>query len=199
LPDSHAEPPTKAKIIVVALLVSAPLIIWTAAAIAPEIVAATGAGAATQADKIEEGIAALEAAAPGLEAAAPALESAAPALESAAPALESAAPALENAGAAAARGASGIIDVLRPAGRLIGEAGTSSRIRLLRGGQAAAEALFRQLSKGGEIVQSTTYPGTLVRLPGGGQIGLRPVSTSGPSTIDVVLDGLGIREIKFLP
>jgi hypothetical protein len=99
----------------------------------------------------------------------------------------------------AARGAARVTELLRPGGRLIGQAGTSSGIRILQGGQTAAEALFGQLSKGGEIVKGTSYPGTLVRLPGGGQVGFRPTSTSGPPTIDVNIEGLGIREIKFLP
>jgi hypothetical protein len=90
-------------------------------------------------------------------------------------------------------------ELLRPGGRLIGLAGTSSRIRILQGGQAEAEALFGQLSKGGQIIEGTSYPGTLVRLPGGGQVGFRPSSASGPPTIDVTIEGLGIREIKFLP
>ena len=91
------------------------------------------------------------------------------------------------------------IEILRPGGRLIGEAGSSSAIRILRGGAAEARALFRRLTQGSEIVKRTTYPGQLVRIPGGGKIGLRPVSTSGPPTIDVTIKGLGIREIKFLP
>jgi len=90
------------------------------------------------------------------------------------------------------------LEILRPQGHLIGEAGTSSRIRILRGGQAEAQALFDQLARGGEIVQGTSHPGTLVRLSGGGQVGFRATSTSGPPTIDVRIEGLGVREIKFL-
>ena len=76
--------------------------------------------------------------------------------------------------------------------------GSSSRIRHLAGGQEEAEALFGQLRQSGTVVEGTKYPGTLIRLPGGGQVGFRPVSTSGPPTIDVRIKGLGIREIKFL-
>jgi hypothetical protein len=57
----------------------------------------------------------------------------------------------------------------------------------------------RRLTEGGEVVTGTTYPGKLVRLPGGGQVGLRPVSKSGPITIDVDIDGLGTEKIKFIP
>jgi hypothetical protein len=92
-----------------------------------------------------------------------------------------------------------LMGILKPGGKLIGEAGSSSSIRILPGGAAEAEALFGQLSTGGEVVKGTSYPGTLVRLPGSGTVGFRPVSTSGPPTIDVKVNGLGIREIKFLP
>lgn len=99
----------------------------------------------------------------------------------------------------ALNGASTVTNLLRPGGQLIGQPGTSSRIRLLQGGQAEAEYLFSQLSRGGQRVEGTSYPGTLVSLPGGGQVGYRSTSRSGPPTIDVVIEGLGIREIKFLP
>jgi hypothetical protein len=48
---------------------------------------------------------------------------------------------------------------------------------------------------------SVSKPGLagFAEIPGGGSIGLRPVSTSGPPTIDVRIPGLGIREIKFVP
>ena len=82
---------------------------------------------------------------------------------------------------------------------MIGEAGTSAQIRILRGGSSEANALFGQLSHGGSVLEGTTYPGTLVELPGGGKVGYRPTSASGPPTIDVIVEGLGIREIKFLP
>jgi hypothetical protein len=99
----------------------------------------------------------------------------------------------------AARAGTGIVDVLRPGGKLIGEAGSSSQIRILQGGHSEAEALFGQLSHGGQVVEGTSYPGTLVRLSEGGQVRFWPVSTSGPPTIDVTVKGLGVREIKLVP
>lgn len=90
--------------------------------------------------------------------------------------------------------------MLRPGGKLIGEAGTSSKIRIVDGGATEAESLFKQLTEGGKAVKGGTYPGQLVELPGGGRIGFRPTSTSGPPTIDVMgVEGLGVREIKFIP
>jgi hypothetical protein len=93
----------------------------------------------------------------------------------------------------------GIEDLLRPGGSLIGSAGSSSKIRIIKGGLRDAEKLFEQLSGSGTRVTGSSYPGTLVRLPNGGSVGLRYSSTSGPPTIDVTVQGVGIREIKFLP
>jgi hypothetical protein len=41
------------------------------------------------------------------------------------------------------------------------------------------------------------YPGQRVKLPNGDEIGYRPKSTSGPPTIDVEVDGVGIKKVKF--
>jgi len=104
-----------------------------------------------------------------------------------------------SATAPAPGGKQHVTDILRPGGKLIGDPGTSSKIRILHGGKAEAEALFGRLTQGGEAITGTTYPGKLVRLTDGGKIGFRPTSTSGPPTIDVFIEGLGIREIKFIP
>jgi hypothetical protein len=69
----------------------------------------------------------------------------------------------------------------------------------MQGGEAEAQTLFEQLTQGGKLVEGTTYPGQMFNLLGGGQIGLRPISTSGPITIDVFIEGLGIDKIKFIP
>jgi hypothetical protein len=89
--------------------------------------------------------------------------------------------------------------ILKPGGRLVGEASSSASIRTLQGGAREAEALFGQVSAGGRAIGGTSYPGTLVELPGVGRVGLRPVSASGPPTIDVFIEGLGISKIKFVP
>jgi RHS repeat-associated protein len=93
------------------------------------------------------------------------------------------------------------INILRPGGRLIGRAGTSSRIRILQGGQAEARALFRHLVQetGATSFTKVGFPGNAASLPGGGgTIGFRAISSSGLPTIDVNIPGLAIREIKFL-
>src|SRR5258708_18121022 len=82
--------------------------------------------------------------------------------------------------ASLAHGGGRAIELLRPNGRLIGEAGSSASIRIVEGGEAEARALFDQLAADGRIVENGRYSGTLVSLPGGDTIGFRPVSTSGP-------------------
>jgi hypothetical protein len=72
----------------------------------------------------------------------------------------------------------------------------------LPGGVQDAQALFGQLSEGGEVVTDTTYKGTLVRLPNGGTVGFRTSMTRSPdtaATIDVNIPGLPIAKIKFNP
>jgi hypothetical protein len=70
---------------------------------------------------------------------------------------------------------------------------------MIEGGTIEAQALFTELSAGGRAVKTARYPGTLVELEGGGRIGLRLASKSGPPTIDVRIPGVSIREIKFIP
>ncbi len=93
------------------------------------------------------------------------------------------------------------IAVLRPGGRLVGTPGSSSYIRKLQGGVAEAQAFFNKLGQGAVVVRTTTRNGgvlMIAKLPGGGVIRFRPVSTSGPATVDVSIKGIGIREIKFV-
>lgn len=85
------------------------------------------------------------------------------------------------------------VDLLKPGGRLVGEAGSSSRIRLLQGGETEARPLFEQLTRGGRVLENSTFPGTLVEFPGGGKIGFRPISKSGPPTIGVFIRGSALR------
>lgn len=88
-------------------------------------------------------------------------------------------------------------DVLKPGGRLVGQAGSSDKVRELPGGQPAADELFDRLTKGGTDITPPRYPGKRVRLPNGDVIGYRPKSTSGPPTIDVDVAGVGIDKIIF--
>jgi uncharacterized protein RhaS with RHS repeats len=95
-------------------------------------------------------------------------------------------------------------NILKPEGKLIGKALSSPKIRGLTGSTDEASQLYERLAKLGEPVDAASlakpYPGSLVDLPGGGRVGFRSVSSSGPPTIDIMgVKGLGIREIKFLP
>lgn len=93
------------------------------------------------------------------------------------------------------------ISILRPGGKLIGAAGSSSRIRIIEGGDTAAQKLFARLARGGHAVttQGQSRGIRVVELAPGARIAYRPASAtrSGHPTIDVRIEGLGIREIKF--
>jgi hypothetical protein len=101
-----------------------------------------------------------------------------------------------------------IEDVLMPGGNPIGVRATgpraSARLREVKGGRAEAERIFQELSQGGTDITPQGYPGKLSELPSGrGSIGYRPVSKSGPPTIDVnAVDSAGkpipIEKIKFV-
>lgn len=91
--------------------------------------------------------------------------------------------------------------ILKPGGAKIGVPGSSDRIRIVKGGLKDAEDMFLDLAiKGkGKDVTPKGFDGMVVQFPDGGKIHFRPTSTSGPTTIDVLIKGLGIDEIKFIP
>ncbi len=79
----------------------------------------------------------------------------------------------------------------------IGVAGNSSNVRVVTGGFEEAQAIFNQWTASGTPVTGSTYPGTLVRLPDGGVIGLRAFSDSGGPAIDINIPGVSTRRIHF--
>lgn len=86
-------------------------------------------------------------------------------------------------------------DILRPGGKLIGEAGTKDVIRVLPASER--EALSVELSKVGSIVENQRYPGRIREVPGLGNIGFRDNSRFGP-TIDINIEGFeDITKIHF--
>ena len=92
--------------------------------------------------------------------------------------------------------------VLMPGGNAIGNAGSQAAIREVSGSLSDAQSFFNQLSAGGEVVLDSTYPGTLVRLPNGGTVGIRTSmseSLGTAATIDVNIPGIPIKKIKFNP
>jgi hypothetical protein len=90
-----------------------------------------------------------------------------------------------------------ISNLLLPNGQPVGNRGSHDAIRELTEGPEAAEALFERLSDGGMDVTPLGHRGKLVQIPGGGHIGYRPTSRSGPPTIDVNIPGIAIRKLKF--
>jgi hypothetical protein len=89
-------------------------------------------------------------------------------------------------------------DLLMPKGKPIGTAGSKKSVRVVPGGQKAADDLFHNLTVGGKSAAVPSYPGKMVDLPGGGRVGLRPKSKSGEPTIDVDIPGIPIKKIKFV-
>jgi hypothetical protein len=91
-------------------------------------------------------------------------------------------------------------DILNPGGTLLGRAGTSTGIRVATGDLVDAVRMLGPLTPGGIIERTPpAYPGIGVRLPGGGFVGLRPVSQSDPPTIDVNIPSIPDRKkVKFV-
>jgi hypothetical protein len=66
------------------------------------------------------------------------------------------------------------------------------------GGEQEAEDMFDDLIVGAVCDTPPGYPGQRYKLPGGGHVGYRPVSKSGPPTIDINITGIPIKKIKFV-
>ena len=98
-------------------------------------------------------------------------------------------------------GPASLDDVLMPGGSPLGVKGTDVTIREVAGGLTDAEAMFKQLSQGGKIVQQTPTI-TRVELPNGGFVQIRTTMSKSPktaATIDVNIPGYDIDKIKFNP
>lgn len=96
-----------------------------------------------------------------------------------------------------------IRDRLRSGNDYIGRPGGRGRrakhIRRVSMDEYEPESLFRELTEGGVEREGTSYPGTLIDLPAGaGNIGLRPPTEEKSYTMDVNIEGVRIREFKFL-
>jgi hypothetical protein len=103
---------------------------------------------------------------------------------------------------AAETAGSSLADILTPGGSAIGNPGTDETIREITGDYSDAEAMFKQLSQGGQIVSSTPKL-VRVELPnGGGFVQLRTAMTRSPNTaatIDVNIPGIDITKLKYNP
>ncbi len=102
------------------------------------------------------------------------------------------------AGAGANKVLQQLQNILKPGGKLIGEAagkGGQELIRVVPISQR--EALTAELSKLGNVIDKATYNGTFREIPGLGSIGFRESKQFGP-TIDINIRGLsGIEKIHF--
>jgi hypothetical protein len=92
-----------------------------------------------------------------------------------------------------------VIDALMPNGSPIGTPGRGDQVQLVQGTMDDAEDLFLNLVSNGTDITPSNHPGILVELPEGGIVGYRPVSNSGPPTIDTHSLDVPIKEIKFDP
>lgn len=97
-----------------------------------------------------------------------------------------------------------IKSIIIKSGKKIGEKGSSDRIRILRGTEKVARNYFNNLAKrlGLNIKSRTTNRGEellFITLPNKGCITYRPISTSGPPTIDFHIKEIEkiIEKIKF--
>lgn len=88
-------------------------------------------------------------------------------------------------------------NILRPSGKLIGRPGTSKRVRMLPGGMDGARKLFGRLAELGVAQPGSSREIERVTIPGVGKVVLRTISKFGHPTIDVIIRGIGIDEIKF--
>lgn len=105
-------------------------------------------------------------------------------------------------GAAASASSAAAAELLMPGGSPIGVAG-SRGVQVVTGSVDDAAALFGKLSQGATKVEGSSYPGTLMRLPDGGTVGMRTVMSRSPNsaaTIDVRnVTGVPNMKIKFNP
>ena len=93
-------------------------------------------------------------------------------------------------------------EILNPGGSPLGRPGASVGIRRENGGLPAAQKMFDELAAGGKDITPPGYPGKLVELPGGGIVGLRPVSSSrdkSPSIDIKNVPGVTYEKIHFEP
>jgi len=91
-----------------------------------------------------------------------------------------------------------ILKIMKPNGIWMGKEGARSYIRLFEGGQNEAIKVFKKLTKDAKLINNN-YPGKMYVLQDGSKIGFRPLSKSGPPTIDLDIIGYGNNiKIKFM-
>ena len=93
---------------------------------------------------------------------------------------------------------SSILNIIKPNGKWIGAEGSRSSIRLFKGRQNDAAQVFTELTKKGKIIHKDSEK-IISQLSDEIYITYRPLSTSGPPTIDIKLPEMqNIIKLKFL-
>ena len=91
-----------------------------------------------------------------------------------------------------------ILNLIKPNGEWIGKAGTSERIRLFKGGCNESLQVFKELTKEGKIICKDSKK-IISKLSDEIYITYRPISKSGPPTIDIRLsDQIKPIKMKFI-
>ena len=93
-----------------------------------------------------------------------------------------------------------IRELLMPGGEILGEPPRrrESRIRRVRGGVEDARQLFEQLAGLGQDAPTPEHPGRRIEIPGIGFVSYRPVSKTGPPTIDIRFNIISeLENVKF--
>lgn len=91
-----------------------------------------------------------------------------------------------------------ILNIIKPNGQWIGTRGYNDFIRLLKGGQKEGKEVFNELTKQGKIIYKDSEK-IVSQLSDEIYITYRPISTSGPATIDINIESFERNiKIKFL-
>ncbi len=81
---------------------------------------------------------------------------------------------------------------------MLGKKGSNNLIRLFEGGKKEASQIFNKLTKNGEIYFKDTEK-IIYKFSDNTYVTYRPISKSGPPTIDIKMDGLEKNiKLKFL-
>lgn len=81
---------------------------------------------------------------------------------------------------------------------LAARSGAGNGVMEVSGDAGDAQSYYDEVSQYGTDVTPQNYPGQMTELPGGGRIGFRPASKSGPPTLDFNVPDIPWRKIKFL-
>jgi hypothetical protein len=91
-----------------------------------------------------------------------------------------------------------VLNIIRPNGEWLGKTGSSERIRLFKGSQKEGWNVFNKLTENGKLVASDKKI-NVYKLSDNTHITYRPISKSGPPTIDIKIPEFkGNIKLKFI-